>query len=449
MDIEISVHISPVDYLLNRLRYLVESFRIFGAGNLRYRFIVTVGSEQEPEDLSARCPWAADHPIEFNWAERAIFVKHSWQGVGLERFRYDYSAPFVLFVDSDLLFAAPICEAIERLPTGRAIAGVMEFGSPFITVSDRPSSEHWRMLYHSAGLGEPSLRFKHSIDRLPGHDICPPDFGLAFVLARREAAAEIGRIIFDELAVVERVSPSFFSDELALTLAIDRLKLQVTELPLRFSHPLSEGLHEFNCEWRQPVVLNYTTNDTFNSQIDIGTPDAVAAWLQSNEPRVGVREIFRRRIAKVHAAVVQSDKPPLVTIPLPLDRLISPTDNIPVPEPPPRLIGSIGSTNLVEFGGNFFAVPQSLGVLDITDARAQCTPGILVGASLDDVFGQLGSNTIVQAFTAQNARIIALEAALSDGAARLAALEAANSANEKRLDALERATMKTSSSLSG
>jgi hypothetical protein len=72
MDIEISVHISPVDYLLNRVRYLVESFRMFGAGNLRYKFMVTVGSDQEPEDLYARCPWTNNHPIEFIWAERAM-----------------------------------------------------------------------------------------------------------------------------------------------------------------------------------------------------------------------------------------------------------------------------------------------------------------------------------------------------------------------------------------
>ena len=180
MDIEISVHVSPVDYLLNRVRYLVESFRLFGGGDLRYQFIVTVGADQEPEDLKARCPWATDHPIEFRWAERAIFRHHSWQGVGLDRFRHDYSAPLVLFVNSDLLFAASVREAIERLPSGRAIAGVMEFRSPFIGKSGLSSSERWRALYRSAGLGEPSLRFKYSIVRYARTRHLPSSFRVSF-----------------------------------------------------------------------------------------------------------------------------------------------------------------------------------------------------------------------------------------------------------------------------
>ena len=412
MDIEISVHVSPVDYLLNRVRYLVELFRLFGRGDLRYRFIVTVGADQEPEDLEARCPWATEHPIEFRWAERAIFRDHSWQGVGLDRFRHDYSAPLVLLVDLDLLFAASVGEAIERLPSGRAIAGVMEFRSPFIGESGLSSSERWRALYRSAGLGEPSLRFKYSIDRYPGHEICPAHFGLAFVLARREVVAEIGRIIFDELEIVERDAPSFFSDELALTLAIDRLGLTATELPLRFSHPLSEGLYEFKDDWRRPVVLNYTTNDTFNAKTDIELPDTVAAWLRITEPKAGVREIFRRKLAKVHAAVERSGRPLLSTDPLPPDRVAPDGDDFRVPDPPPRLIGNVGSTNLVEFGGKIFAVPQQLGALDVADERARLASGIIAGASLDEVFEKLGPTAIVEAFLAQNARIAALEAAL-------------------------------------
>ena len=51
MDLEIHVPISPTQGFLNRFRYLFKSWQINGDPALSYRFVVTVGADQEPDDL--------------------------------------------------------------------------------------------------------------------------------------------------------------------------------------------------------------------------------------------------------------------------------------------------------------------------------------------------------------------------------------------------------------
>ena len=80
MDLEFHVPISPTEGFFNRLRYLFRSWQIYGDRGLGYRFVVTVGADQEPEDLLDRVPWARGEPIVWRWFPRHLFRRHSWWG---------------------------------------------------------------------------------------------------------------------------------------------------------------------------------------------------------------------------------------------------------------------------------------------------------------------------------------------------------------------------------
>jgi hypothetical protein len=49
---------------------------------------------------------------------------------------------------------------------------------------------------------------------------------------------------------------------------------------------------------------------------------------------------------------------------------------------PPQLLYSIGSYNLVAYSGSFFAVPQSLGPIDLQQEDVSGRPGVFVATEL-------------------------------------------------------------------
>jgi hypothetical protein len=314
MDLEIHIPISPTDGFFNRVRYLVRSWQINGGGGLSYRFVVTVGADETPYDFSERVPWAKDQPISWRWFDRDLFRRHSWWGTINDRFRAEIEADYLLLMDADMLVTGPIAEALEYLPQSGGVAGVTAFETPF---RDLPPGEtvegRWHALFSRVGLGAPSFDFRHSATGR----ICPAYYNNAFFLADRAAAAAVGRIIFDEMDACDRALGHMpFRDQVAMTMAICRLGLPVTSLPLRFNHFIGRSaLPEWENEWQEARVIHYTATDLFSAETDGDSPQTVAQWLDRMQSAelCGIRGRFRDALSRVHEALCETrpaDRPP-------------------------------------------------------------------------------------------------------------------------------------------
>jgi hypothetical protein len=300
MDLEIHVPISPTPGFFNRVRYLLRSWQIFGDPNLSYRLVITVGVEQDPEDLSAWVPWASGQNIAWRWFNGVPFRRHWWWGTINSRFQADIEADYFLMVDADTLFTGPIGEAIALLPSDNGIAGVMAYASPFRDLlPGETSAQRWQQLFAALGFGQPRLAFAHSASG----EACPAYYNNAFLLMRRETAKKIGQIIFHEMENCDRaIGNMMFRDQIAVTQAIERLGLSPVSLPLRYNHPIGDAGPASCDEWSKARLFHYTVNDTFNAERDGDSPQSIAAWLERTRDRglSGARGRFRERIETVH-----------------------------------------------------------------------------------------------------------------------------------------------------
>jgi hypothetical protein len=304
MDLEFHVPISPTEGFFNRLRYLFRSWQIYGDRGLSYRFVVTVGADQEPEDLLDRVPWGRGEPIAWRWFPRDLFRRHSWWGTINDRFRSDIVADYFVTLDADMLFAGPIAQAIELLPEDGGIAGVPAYETPFRDL--RPgetSAGRWQHLFAAAGLRSPAFTFVHSA----AGGLSPAYFNNAFLIMPRDIAHRLGTQIFDEMDNCDRILGHMpFRDQLALTLAIYRLGFKTAGLPLRFNHFIGEPApSELREEWREARLLHYTNNNIFHSERNADSRASIAEWLRETDANGldGIRSRFYETLKCVDEAL--------------------------------------------------------------------------------------------------------------------------------------------------
>lgn len=304
MDIEIHVPMSPTEGFFNRFRYLFRSWQINGDRHLSYRFVITIGSDEPPYDFSQRVPWAKDQPISWRWFDRELFCRHSWWGTINDRFRADIKADYLILMDADTLFAGTIADALKLMPSGGGVAGVTAYQTPFRELKEGETPEgQWQKLFAQAGLGVPQFSFRHSATG----EMCPAYYNNAFFVVSRNAATQIGKIIFDEMDRSDRILGHMsFRDQVAMTTAIYRLGLATAILPLRFNHFIGRStLPEFGSEWQEARVIHYTATELFNAEADGVSVDSVAQWLSRNQATKleGIRTKFREALKATHDGI--------------------------------------------------------------------------------------------------------------------------------------------------
>jgi lipopolysaccharide biosynthesis glycosyltransferase len=303
--LEIHLAISPTPGFLNRLRYLITSWQLYGNPGLTHRFVVTVGADQEPQDLTNRAPWITSFPISWRWFDRDLFRRHSWWGTINDRFRAEFAAEHVLMLDADTVFARPIGDAFAFLPEDGGIAGVPAYETPFRNLPPGESPlGWWRHLFASVELDQPVFDFVHSATGTP----CPAYYNNAFLLMTAATATHLGRVIFEEMENCERmIGRHPFRDQIALTLSIYRLGLPAISLPLRFNHFIGEtAVTSARKEWEEARVIHYTSNDFFHSETDGASAESVERWLNRTASGYfdGLRARFRELISSVHDRLV-------------------------------------------------------------------------------------------------------------------------------------------------
>jgi hypothetical protein len=299
MDLEIHIPISPTDGFFNRVRYLIRSWQMNAGSGWSYRFVITVGADEAPHDFSDRVPWAEGLPISWRWFDRDLFRRYSYAGTANDRFRADIEADYLLLMDADMLVIGPVAEALQHLPAG-GVAGVTAYETPFRDLRPGETAEgRWRELFSRLRLGELSFDFRHSTGM-----ICPAYFNNAFFLADRATAAEMGRIVFAEMdACDSAIGRSPFLDQIAMTLAIYRLKLPAGFLSLRYNHFVGQpAVPGWQNEWQEARVVHYTSTDLFVAGTDGHTQQTVGQWLDrmQNVELPGLGGRFRDALALVH-----------------------------------------------------------------------------------------------------------------------------------------------------
>jgi hypothetical protein len=308
LDLEIHLPISPTPTFFTMVHYFAASLRLNGGPLAASRIVVTVGDDCEPEDLLARLPWSRRYPIEWRWLDRDLYRRHSYYATALERFRYPFRARIVMLADADELFVGGFGEIVESCRRDRVLAGLIAHISPFKDRGEMPTSAFWSRLFETAGLGEPPFVCEHtgwgtmSLD--PADRYSPPYFNLGMLVAPAEVMAEIGSIIYQEMAHVDAVLETGYRCQLALTLAVQRLGVRWLPLTMRYNYPNDEQIASRYVEDLADVRLfHYLRQGVLLKGRDFESPERVGAWLARRDID-GVNQEMARHLARVHAVVL-------------------------------------------------------------------------------------------------------------------------------------------------
>ena len=150
--LQIHVPISPTASFFTMVHMLVQSVRSFGGAFSDAHFVVSVGDDVEPFDIDSARPELAPYGIEWRWADRDQFRRHSYFATGLDRWAAPFECDYVLMADADILITGPLDDLTDFLPTPRSIAGVIATKPPFTARGKGDDETRWPALYRAAGI---------------------------------------------------------------------------------------------------------------------------------------------------------------------------------------------------------------------------------------------------------------------------------------------------------
>ncbi len=245
---EFHIPISPTPDFLCRVHYLAASIRRnAGLREGEYRIVVTVGDAQRV-DLESLCPWAKHYPLEWRWVSAASFDRWWYAATAYERYCYDFDAETVVMLDGDVLVTGRLEEAIASVRGTNKLAAVPGYYSPFYLypkhLEEASPVEWWERICGLAGVAVPPFATEHPgwpwmRENQPRHveqlRMSPAYPNAGVVMVSAETARRIGENIFADFDLVNTVSRTALSGQVALTLAISRLGLAWTPLPLRYN----------------------------------------------------------------------------------------------------------------------------------------------------------------------------------------------------------------------
>jgi hypothetical protein len=302
---EIHVPISPTEPFFTKIHYLVESLRHFGGVLADSPVIVTVGGD-EPVDLARLQPWSRRLGVEWRWLDDSLWQRHGVFATALQRFCYEIEAPSALLLDADTLFVQPIDDLLEDSGRNGTIAGVVAHVSPFIGQEGEQSL--WERIFNATGLVSPVLACEHSgwqvIEFDPARRYCPPYFNLGFLFAQRDVFSRLAESIYSEMETIERVHPTLFRCQLALTTAIVRSGVDWRALPMRFNFPnIPEYLPRHQVEFDDVRIIHYLKDEEINRAKDFASPESVGALL-SREDLNPINLKLRETLRQIHERVL-------------------------------------------------------------------------------------------------------------------------------------------------
>ena len=247
--VEVHIPISPTPYFFNMVQCLARSLRKFGGAFRDAPIILTVGDREIDPDLEARHRWLGPLGVEVRWVPEDFFREHSYYATGATRFEHEYRSDVVLFLDADVLVAAPFDEMILDVYRRQHFAGMIALASPLIQ-TESPTS--WEDLYRACGIDRaPDLRHEYTgwpyfMTGDPAHRYAPAYFNYGVVCAPASIMKRIGGSYFDQYLKLRDRFPNRLISQVALTMALVALEVPYRTLPMRYNfanNELFEALH--------------------------------------------------------------------------------------------------------------------------------------------------------------------------------------------------------------
>lgn len=288
------IPISPRADYFNRVFFIARSIKEFYPGA---RFRVSIGEECRPFDPASRYAWSDKLDIDWRWVDsgdskRWSGTAHPYIATMMDRFKPPFVTEYVLMLDADVIAVAPFDELFEH----DGIAGVMAHGAPF--QGDHAST--WQRLFQSYGLAEPVFEHEHSGWQSMFADerlrFSPFYLNTGVVFGSRKAYEELYEPYMRALDFVRATLDSYFFEQIALTLALQRTAVPVKLLPLRFNFPNQfEFEQNHPDELRDVRMLHFLRTDIVGRERDFADYAAVTS-LTARGDLSGSNEILRSRI---------------------------------------------------------------------------------------------------------------------------------------------------------
>jgi hypothetical protein len=193
-----------------------------------WRVIFTVSLDTAEDFSSPLLSWAKDYPVEFRWVDRDLFESYSYVGTRLQCLLHEHTADVVLIMDADLLSVGPLTDLIETAATTEAVIARPAWSPPFdvdlgamLESCGLPTAGH-EVMYSGYPVASPQ---KYS----------PAYFSFGNVALSRDMARHMSRTFTEDVAFVESRYRSFFNDQIALCLNINRNGYAHQEMNVKFN----------------------------------------------------------------------------------------------------------------------------------------------------------------------------------------------------------------------
>ncbi len=262
---------------------------------------MSVGTECEPYDLASHLPWSRELGITWNWVDKNEFSR--WSGTAhpyiatiMDRFKAPFHRDFVLMIDADVIAIDRFDELFENQ---NELSGVLAHWSPFA----QAHQSTWNRLFSEYGLSKTPFQYEHSGWRAMSNDEnarkSPFYINTGVVFGSKGIYERLQQPYFEALEFVRGEMDSYFFEQIALTLAVERASIPVRALPLRFNFPNQPEFEIYNpVELADVRLLHFLRTPIVSRERDFVDFSSVSSLI-AREDLAGSNEVLRRRLAKI------------------------------------------------------------------------------------------------------------------------------------------------------
>ena len=274
-DLEVHVPISPTPLFFNMLQCLVLSLRKNGGSYKNAPVIVTIGNESQIADINRQYGWLGEQGVEIRWVDAELFHHESWFATGIERYNHQSEADMFLILDADILICSPLDSLIESSFQKQSFSAMVAHYSPF-GPDHLLENEIWDTLFLASGLKTPEKKVRYSaFPQATGDDYLAPNyFNFGVQCAPTNIMNKIGHTFYDMLTVVDPIIQEFIPDryffrcQIALTLIIEQLKIDVDYLSPRYNFPTNRDFEkEYPEEFAHICILHALGENIHKSEV--------------------------------------------------------------------------------------------------------------------------------------------------------------------------------------
>jgi hypothetical protein len=265
-------------------------------------FRISIGDNCNAFDPALFLTWSNELNISWNWVAPADFAlwsttAHPYIATMMDRFKPPFRGDYILMLDADVV-AVDAFDELFHEPAG--LCGVIAHGSPFLNNHEAT----WTHLFKGYGLSTPQFKFEHSgwismFDDEPRR-MTPFYLNTGVLFAGRDVYERLSNPYSDAIDFVRKELDSYFFEQIALTLALERAGIPTNVLPLRYNFPNQPEFDVNNPrEFENVRFLHFLRTSIVDRERDFSTYDALMAFL-SRKDLIGSNEMLRRRVKELH-----------------------------------------------------------------------------------------------------------------------------------------------------